>query len=219
MLNSLKSALFGPSKEDLRRDRKRIRRGQERTMARSQSRLQERETALETRVGTLLESGRRAEARQLAGELAGVRADLVRIQRFGRQMAGMDSRAERAQLSAEMSSAIHRDTALAGALAANPGERAATLERYNAMCMRLDMMEETFDDIMEEADEIDESGGADAIIAEFDDRVAMGMRSHMTNVPGSRVCMDPSDASVDTTDAIDADVATLQARFDRLKEN
>lgn len=212
MLNRLQSALFGPSDADLRRDRKRIRREQERTMVRSQTRLQEREAALETRVGTLLQNGRRAEARQIAGELSGVRADLVRIQRFGRQMAGMDSRTERAQLSADMNGAIHRDIALAGTLVANPGERAATLERYNAICMRLDMIEEACDDIMEDADEADEGGGADAIIAEFDDRIAMGMRSDMTTAPGARVC-------AETGDEIDNEISTLQARFDRLKEH
>lgn len=200
------------SQEDALRERKHERRKQQRDLARSQAALQEREAALDARVDALVRGGNRAKARQSAQELVGVRRDLTRIERYGRQMASMDSRVDRSRLSQQMGQMIENDMAFVEAGMGGADEmatRGAALERYSAISTRMDMLEQTCDDILEEADDDDEGDDADAILASVDDRVALEMQAGITFAPVGYAGASSHE---------DAMLADLEQRMQRLRQ-
>ena len=225
MIQRLRKAVFGTSSnEDALRERKHERRKQQRDLARSQAALQEREATLDARVENLVRNGNRAKASQSARELAGVRTDLTRIERYSRQMSSMDSRVERSRISRQMGRMIESDIAFVEAgIGGNEDAalRGAALERYNTISARMDLLEETCDDVLEDADADEEGTDADAILCAIDDRVALEMHAGVTFAPPhangpSRVYTNDV-AAPKPYSGDDAMLADLQERMQRLR--
>ena len=91
--------------------------------------------------------------------------------------------------------------------------RGAALERYNAISTRMDMLEETCDDILDDANDDDEGADAEAILAAIDDRVALEMHAGITLAPVDVAT--PEQMSFPTGDTMLAD---LEARMQRLRQ-
>lgn len=212
MFKLIKHALMGETEGEVSRRRERERRKHNRIIAQEQQRLQTRETGLTGRVQSLVASGKVSKARQTAKELTTVRTDLVHIERHSRQLAAMDSRANKAHVGRQMNKMLREDVAYMrkGMGTSEHMQTHSDLQEYASLSARADMMEGEFDDILESTlgDECDsDDDTVEDIITEAQDTLAMAMNAPVM-LPKEQV----AEISEDTDSA-----EALRRRFERLQ--